>query len=56
MRSTRGRKFHTFTSKEDVFERFYGRKVQKDVSVLPPLKVKSKGSGSRIKSRKNNNL
>lgn len=39
-------------TKKKLFEKFYGAPIPKEVSILPPIQVKTKGSGSRIKSRK----
>ncbi|GER49602.1 FAR1-related protein, partial [Striga asiatica] len=40
------------SSKKKLFEDYYGGSVPQKVQVLPPLPVKMKGSGSRLKSRK----
>ncbi|KAL6513603.1 hypothetical protein OROGR_021089 [Orobanche gracilis] len=37
---------------QQLFDRFYGSPLPKEVSALPPDLVKNKGSGSRIKSMK----
>ncbi|XP_057770985.1 uncharacterized protein LOC130990770 [Salvia miltiorrhiza] len=39
-------------SDQQLFDRYYGYSLPKEVSVLPPDPVKNKGSGSRLKSRK----
>ncbi|GER37255.1 FAR1-related protein [Striga asiatica] len=40
------------TSKKKLFEDYYGGSIPQKVQVLPPFPVKMKGSGSRLKSRK----
>ncbi|KAL6563205.1 hypothetical protein OROHE_005792 [Orobanche hederae] len=39
-------------SKQKLFEQYYGSTVPETITVLPPEPVKTKGSGSRLKSRK----
>ncbi|GER45737.1 FAR1-related protein [Striga asiatica] len=38
--------------KKCLFEKYYGAPLPSEVEVLPPAPVKNKGSGSRLKSRK----
>lgn len=40
------------SSKQQLFQTYYGCTIPDQVSVLPPDQVKTKGSGSRLKSRK----
>lgn len=39
-------------AREMVFDRFFGKRIPKEVTVLPPKNIPAKGSGSRLKSRK----